>query len=96
MVRVHRPLSCRNVLQSVRQHKIVTEEWMYDRKIPTLILGFIKEIQDSISEREVTIWPGSDLFLELQREQGELIEDGDDGHAHCGYDFVHNPSRCIY
>jgi hypothetical protein len=68
---------------------------MYDLKISTLILGFIKDIQDAIAEPEVIIWPESDLFLELQRHQGELIED-DDGQAHCGYYFVHDPSWCIY
>jgi hypothetical protein len=68
---------------------------MYDPSISALILEFIKQIQEAISICDATIWPDSDLFIELQRAQGKLVKD-DDGDAHCGYYFVHSASRCIY
>ncbi|KAF7767911.1 hypothetical protein Agabi119p4_7154 [Agaricus bisporus var. burnettii] len=74
--------------------RIVTEEWMYDPDISELILDFIKEIQEAISEYKVTLWPESDLLVELHRREGKITED--DGHAHCGYYFVQHTRRCIY
>ncbi|XP_006462384.1 hypothetical protein AGABI2DRAFT_179143 [Agaricus bisporus var. bisporus H97] len=74
--------------------RIVTEEWMYDPDISELILDFIKEIQEAISEYKVTLWPESDLLVELHRREGRITED--DGHAHCGYYFVQHTRRCIY
>jgi hypothetical protein len=68
---------------------------MYECTISRTILDFIGLIRDAISELEVEIWPESDLFLELQRINGELVED-EDGHKHCGYYFVYSPKRCIY
>jgi hypothetical protein len=67
---------------------------MYEGESSELIGSFFKEIQDAISEPEVTIWPESDLFLELLRDKGELVKSN--GQAHCGYYFVHDKSRCIY
>jgi hypothetical protein len=67
---------------------------MYDRDISTLVLRFIKRIQDAISEYKISILPDSDLFIELHRREGKLTKD--DGGAHCGYYLVHHPSRAIY
>lgn len=67
---------------------------MYDPDISELILDFIKEIQEAISEYKVTLWPESDLLVELHRREGKITED--DGHAHCGYYFVQHTRRCIY
>lgn len=67
---------------------------MYDPDISELILDFIKEIQEAISEYKVTLWPESDLLVELHRREGKITED--DGHPHCGYYFVQHTRRCIY
>lgn len=68
---------------------------MYDPKVSTLILDFVKQIQGAIYDHEINLFPESDLFLELHRDQVEAIEN-QDGHIYCGYYFVHNQNRCIY
>jgi hypothetical protein len=68
--------------------RVLTDEWLYDPKTAEHISAFLQEIKQAIVDHNATIYPESDLFLELGQAK--------DSDLQCGYYFVHHPTKTIY